>query len=197
MSYKVPNIPIFPELLGTEKRVQDLQQRIAELDWLEYSFGLCKRVTIEVGEEVEQAPVVYVGIRADSLDVRAWPSDVYKSYAFWDLMDASEFLYFDNVTARRRYPKIQQPVALIICLDNKQISQEQDYNVTHSICRNELLEKINFFSLPSGGIFEITGTIENLPEDIFDGYDVKDELMEPHSMIRIEGVLTYTQDCTA
>ena len=59
MPYKIPKIPIFPELLGTEKRVQDLQQKIFELDWLEYSFGLAKRVTIERGEEIEQAPVVH------------------------------------------------------------------------------------------------------------------------------------------
>ncbi len=44
MPYKTPNIPTFPNLLGTEKRVQDLQLKIAELDWLEYSFGLAKRV---------------------------------------------------------------------------------------------------------------------------------------------------------
>ena len=196
MPYKIPNIPVFSELLGTEKRVQDLQQRIAELDWLEYSFGLCKRVTIEEGDDIVQRPVCYVGVNHDSLDMKKWPSDTWKAYAFWDLVDASEFLYFDNVNARRRYPKLQQPVALIVCLDNKKISHSQDYNVTHSICKNELLEKINFFSLPSGGVFEITSMIENIPEEVFSGYDVDDDLMEPESMIRIEGVLTYTQDCT-
>ena len=197
MGYKIPNIPVFPELLGTEKRIQDLQQRIGELDWLEYSFGLVKRITIETDEDVIQVPVAYIGAKQDSLDVKPWPNDSWKSYALWDLIEASEFLYFDNVTARRKYPKIQQPVALIVCLNNEHISHNQDYNVTHSICRNELYEKINFFSLPSGGIFEITNTIENLPVEVFDGYDVEDNLMEPNSMIRIEGVLTYTQDCTA
>jgi len=198
MTYKVPNVPIFEQLLGTEKRVQDMQQRIAELDWLEYSFGLCKRVTIEEGEDnVVQRPIVYVGTRADGLDMQMWPADVYKAYAFWDLIDPAEFLYFDNVNARRRYPKIQQPIALIVCLDNKKISQSQDYNVTHSICRNELIEKLNFFSISSGGVFEITAMVENLPEEVFSGYDVDDNLNEPYSMIRIEGVLTYTQDCTS
>lgn len=195
MPYKIPNIPIFPQLLGTEKRVQDLQQRIAELDWLEYSFGLAKRITIELGEDVEHAPVVYVGTKADSLDVRPWLSDAHKSYAFWDLIGIDEYNYGTNITGRRQYPKIIQPVALIVCLDNKQISQGQDYNITHSICKNELIAKLNFFSLPSKGIFNITGMIENLPVEVFDGYDVEDNLMEPRSMLRIEGVLTYTQDC--
>ena len=196
MGYKIPKIPIFPELLGTEKRVQDLQQRIAELDWLEYSFGLAKRVTQEVDDEVIQIPVVYTGIK-ESLDVKAWPSDTWKSYAFWDLMEQSEFDYSDNRAGRRKYPKIIQPVALIVCLNNKLISHSQDYNVTHSICKNELLEKLNFFSMPSKGVYEITGMTENNPLEVFDGYDVADELMEPHSMLRIEGLLTYTQDCTA
>ena len=195
MTYKTPNIPIFPQLLGAEKRVQNLQQRIGELDWLEYSFGLVKRVTIERGEEVEHAPVAYVGTKSDSLDVRPWPNDTWKSYAFWDIIERDEVDYFDNKTAHRRYPKVKQPVALIVCLDNEKISRSQDYNVTHSICRNELINQLNNFSLPSGGIYEITGRIDNLPLEVFDGYDVKDELMEPHSMIRIEGIITYTQDC--
>ena len=196
MAYKIPKIPIFEQLLGTEKRVQDLQQRIAELDWLEYSFGLAKRITIEVGEDVLQRPYVYAGVNRDSIDMKAWPDDVYKSYAFWDLLEPAEFLYFDNVTNRRKYPKIQQPIALIVVLDNEKISHDQDYNVTYSICKNELLEKLNFFSIPSGGVFQIVNMIENLPEEVFADYDVDDELMEPHAMIRIEGLLTYTQDCT-
>jgi hypothetical protein len=195
MPYKIPNIPTFPHLLGTEKRVQDLQLKIAELDWLEYSFGLAKRVTIQEDEEELQVPVVYTGVNKDVLDMRLWPSDTYKSYAFWDLMDISEFLYFDNVGGKRRNPKIQQPVALIVCLDNEKISSKQDYNVTHSICRNELIEKLNF-SNPSSGIFQITGIIENKPLDVFDGYDVADQLNEPYSMMRLEGIFTYTQECT-
>ena len=195
MPYKIPNIPIFPQLLGTEKRCQELQQKIGELDWLEYSFGLAKRVTIEDNDETIQAPIVYVGIKADPLDMRMWPDDSWDSYAFWDLMEQSEFIYGGNRSGKRRYPKIAQPVALIVCLNNKAISQEQDYNVTHSICKNELIEKINFSNI-SGGWFEITGILENIPLSVFADYDVDDNLMEPNSMLRIEGVLTYTQDCT-
>ena len=194
MPYKIPNIPIFPELLGMEKRIQDLQQKIAELDWLEYSFGLAKRVTVEREEEAESVPVVYTGVKSDSIDVRMWPSDVFKAYAFWDLVDPAEFLYFDNANARRRFPKIEQPVALIVCLDNQKISHDQDYNVTHSICKNELIQKLN--GSPASGIFQISAITENLPVEVFAGYDVDDNLMEPQSCIRIEGILTYTQDCT-
>ena len=195
MPYKIPNIPIFANLLGTEKRVQELQQRIAELDWLEYSFGLCKRVTLEQNDDTDQAPVVYVGANEDSLDVRPWPNDTWKSYAFWDLMEASEFDYFDNTNAHRRYPKVRQPVALIVVLNNKLIS-DIDYNVTHSICRNELINKLNNSRIPGGGIYEITNIIENLPLEVFDGFDVGDNLMEPRSMLRVEGLLTYTTDCS-
>ncbi len=195
MPYKVPKIPIFSQLLGTEKRVQQLQQKIAELDWLEYSFGLAKRVTIPSEDEEEQAPVVYVGTRADSLDVRPWPSDVLQSYAFWDLVDPAEFDYGTNETGKRQYPQVIQNVALIVVLDNKKISQEQDYNITHSVCKNELIEKLNFANIYKGN-FNLGVITENLPVEVFDGYDVKDNLMEPHSMIRIEMELNYLQDCT-
>jgi len=195
MPYKTPRIQIFPNLLGTEKRVQDLQIKISELDWLEYSFGLAKRVTIMSNEDTLQTPVVYVGVNQDPIPMPMWPDDSWHSYAFWDLMDRSEFLYFDNVGGHRRHPKIQQPVALIVCLNNKLISNHQDHNLTHSICKNELIEKLNTSNM-SNGIFQITGVLENLPTEVFDGYDVEDQLMEPNSMIRIEGMLTYTQDCT-
>ena len=195
MGYKVPKVPIFAQLLGTEKRCQQLQQKIAELDWLEYSFGLCKRVTIEVGEEVEQAPVVYVGTHADSLDMRPWPSDEWNSYAFWDIVEPSEFDYGTNEAGKRQYPQVFQTVALIVCLNNKQISEGQDYNITHSICRNELIQKLNFANIYKGN-FNITTITENKPVEVFDGYDVGDELMEPRSMLRIEMELNYLQDCT-
>lgn len=194
MPYKKPKIPIFPQLLGVERRVQDLQIKIAELDWLECSFGLAKRVTIERGEEAEQAPVVYEGLKRDPLDVRMWPNDTYKAYTFWSLVEAAEFLYFDSVTAKLRYPKIQQQVALIVCLDNEKISHNQDYNITHSICKNEIISKLNSVNM-SSGIFQITSLIENLPVEVFADYDVDDNLMEPQSCFRIEGLMTFTQDC--
>ncbi len=192
--YKIPKIPIFPELLGAEKRIQTLQQKIAELDWLEFSFGLAKRLNTS-DEDPQAYPGVYTGVRSDSLDMRMWPADIYKAYAFWDLTDTDEFEYFDNRGGRHRFPKILQPVALIVCLDNKKISQEQDYNVTFSICKNELINKLNRSGLP-GGTFEITGIIENKPVDVFLDYDVSDDLMDPDACLRIDGLITYTQDCT-
>jgi hypothetical protein len=194
MPYKIPKIPIFPELVGTERRVQDLQIKIAELDWLESSFGLAKRVTIERGEELEQKPTVYEGAKRDSIDVSMWPNDAIKSYSFWDLIDPDEYLYFENNNIRRSYPTVVAPVALIVCLDNKRISQNQDYNVTHSICKNELIQKLNTVN-GFGGTYRIAAINQNKPIEVFDGYDVDDNLMEPQSCIRIEGTITYTMDC--
>lgn len=191
MPYKIPKIPIFSTLLGIDKLIQDLQLNISELDWLEYSFGLSKTVNLGVEDE-DMAPVVYTGTRSDALDVRPWPDDVYRSYAFWTLTDASEFMYFDNVNAARRYPKIQQPVALIVCLDNSKISNGQDFNVTHCLCREELINKLNTKNM-SKGIFQIVSVSENTMS-VFDGYDVK-ELRDPYSWIRVEGLITYTKDC--
>ena len=192
MAYKVPKIPVFSSLVGIEKRVQDLQQNISELDWLEYSFGLSKRVDIGADDE-DLAPVVYTGVNSDSLDMRMWPDDVYKSYAFWSLIEADEFDYVGNETGANRYPKIRQPVALIVCLDNSKISTNQDYNITHSICREELIDKLNTKNM-SSGIFTVTSVLQNVPE-VFGDYEIKD-LREPWSTLRIEGVITYTKDCT-
>jgi len=192
MPYKTPKIPLFPELKGIEKRVQDLQQNIAELDWLEYSFGLAKTVDLGVEEE-DLAPVVYTGVRSDPLDMRPWPDDVYRSYAFWLLTDPSEFLYFDNVGSLNRYPKVQQPVALVVCLDNEKISPGQDRNITHSLCREELVNKLNNKNM-SNGIFQIASMLQNTPA-VFADYEVK-ELREPHSWLRLEGLITFRHECT-
>lgn len=195
MPYKVPNIPIFPELLGTEKRCQQLQQKIAGLDWLEYSFGLAKRLTKEEGEDVEIYPAVYVGTRIDSMDMRPWPSDTWKSYAFWDIVTPAEFDHGSNEAGKRKWPQVIQTVALIVCLDNKKISQEQNNNITHSLCKNELINKLNFANIFKGNV-KLGILTENIPPDVFAGYDVRDNLMEPRSMLRIEIELNYLQDCT-
>ena len=193
MAYKIPKIPILTEMVGVEKRVQDLQQNISELDWLEYSFGLAKGVNIGNEEDENIAPMVYTGVNSDSLDVRMWPDDTYKSYAFWVLTEANEFLYYDNVNAARRSPKMQQPIALIVCLDNKKISHDQDHTVTHSVCREELIDKLNNKNI-SNGIFQITAVIQNVAE-VFGDFETK-PLQEPYSCFRVEGLLTYTKDCT-
>ena len=192
MPYKIPKIPIFDSLVGIEKRVQGLQQNIAELDWLEYSFGLSKRVELGAGDDLHEAPVIYTGVHSDPLSMMMWPNDVYKAYAFWELLEADEFQYFDNVSAMRRFPKVVQPLALIVCLDNDKISPGQDRNVTHSICRMELINKLNSKNTTSG-IFTIASVLQNT-DGVFDGYDMR-PLTEPYSCLRIEGTLTYTQDC--
>lgn len=190
MPYKIPKIPIFDSLVGVEKRVQGLQQRIAELDWIEYSFGLTKRVELGADDDLYEAPVAYTG--HDPISMLMWPDDTWKSYAFWELIDASEFQYFDNVNAHRRYPKVVQPIALIVCLDNHKISARQDTNVTHSICKMELINKLNNSNTTSG-IFAIASVLQNVDE-VFGDYDVP-PLHEPYSCLRIEGTLTYTHDC--
>jgi len=192
MPYKTPNIPVFENLIGIEKLIQDLQVIISELDWLDYSFGLAKAVNIGIEDE-DMAPVVYTGVTSDSMDVRPWPDDAYKSYSFWLLTEADEFMYYDNVNAHRRFPKIQQPVALIVCLDNSKISANQDFNITHCLCREELVDKLNTKNM-SKGIFQIASVLQNTPA-VFDGFDVT-ELREPYSWLRVEGLITYTKDCT-
>jgi len=188
MPYKIPKIPVL-DLTGVEKRVQDLQVMVASLDWLEYSFGLSRKVNLGTEDEII-APVVYTG--SDPLDVRIWPSDVYKAYSFWLLTEPSEFLYHDNVNARRRYPRIEQPLAVIVCIDLEKVSRGQAYPVTISNCKNEFINKVNNNNI-SNGLFQVASVTDDAVK-VFDEYDVT-ETREPHYCFRVEGLLTYTHDC--
>jgi len=191
MPYKTPRIPIWEDLKGVERRIQDLQLNIAELDWLEYPFGLAK--VLDIGNDEEDiAPIVYTGVRRDSLDMRPWPNDNFKAYAFWMLTEADEFEYNDNINGLRRFPKIKQPVTLIVCLNNEKISTQQDYNITHMLCREELLINLSTKNM-SSGIFQVVSVLQNVPE-VFDGFEVR-ALQEPYSCMRIDGVITYKADC--
>jgi hypothetical protein len=193
MRYKVPNIPIHSGLSGIDKRVQEIQIKMGEITWLQYSFGLCQAV-LKDDEGDEIAPVCFVSETSDPLDVRPWPDDSWNSYSFWDLIDPVEPDYGDNFSFRK-YPVLNYTVACIVVVHLDKVSG--DWKVGRSQVRHDLLE---FFhqDLRFSGTFQISGMWEKSIEEIFDGYDIVDPLLvlrDNTAAFRIEGLVTFKQDC--
>lgn len=190
MRYKVPNIPTFTGLTGIDKRIQDIQQQLT-FTWLEYSFGLCKRIVIN--DSI--VPVCFSNNKSDTIDMRPFPDDSWKSYAFWDQDDSNEFNYADNISGAKRYPSISYNVSCLFIIDLNKASTK-NYKVAHSDIRQDI---INFFNqLRFAGNFAISSMNEKNITDIFKGYTIENPeivLKDNISCFRVNGVVTFKQDC--
>ena len=194
MSHKIPRIPTFTGLKGIDTRIQQLQTRLAsQISWLQYSFGLCQPVLKQVGEDEIIIPVCHVDNTTDAYDMRPWLDDSHNSYSFWDMIDMNPD-YVENYSYRR-YPALHYSVACIIIVNLDSIGS--DYKDNRSQVRQDIL---NFFhnNIRLYGMFEMTAMIERDIELIFDGYDIEDPLIllrDNTAAFRVEGVVTFKQDC--
>ena len=191
--YKIPNIPTFTGLEGIDLRVQQIQLLLGDESWVQYSFGMCQPIMVQVGEEIETVPACYVADHADPYDMRVFLDDAHNSYVFWDLMD-SGIDYGENLGARR-FPALTYDVACILVINLDSINS--DSKIARSTVRQDIL---TFFhqSIRFQGIFQMTNMIDKDIEAIFDGYDIPDPsiiLRDNIAAFRIEGTITFKQDC--
>ena len=194
MQYKVPRIPSFTGLEGIDLRVQQIQEKLdSELSFLQYSFGACNYELKQVGEDIETIPVCYVDNHSDPLDMRPFLDDAHNSYCFWDVGEP-EIDYFGNLSPRA-FPTFQYPVACIFVVNLDSVNA--DSKVAKSLVRQNIL---NFFgaSLRFKGNFQIAGMIDNDIESIYEGFDIADPLLvlrDNVAAFRVEGLITFKQDC--
>ena len=113
MPYKIPRIPTFSGLKGIDKRIQEIQLKMADISWLQYSFGLCDKV---LSDKDEIIPVCRIDDTSDPLDMRPWLDDSHESYSFWDLTELAEVNYSDNLSVRR-FPALTYSVACIVVVN--------------------------------------------------------------------------------
>ena len=193
MQYKVPRIPTFTGLEGIDLRVQQIQIKLASESWLQYSFGLCDRVLEQKGEEIESIPVCHIDDHSDPLDMRPFLDDAHNSYCFWDMVGETTD-YGDNLGARR-FPALTYDVACIFVVNLASINV--DSKIARSTVRQDILTFFNQ-TIRFNGIFQMTNIEERDIELIFDGYDIYDPqliLRDSVGAFRIDGTITFKQDC--
>jgi len=197
MPYKKPKIPTF-DLRGIDAKIQDLQAIVANLAWLDYSFGVCEHAKRQENEEMITYPAQWINNRTDYIDLRPFPADIY-NYAFWNYADPAEVQYNNDQLqySKRQYAHYQYDVACIFVTDMSRVDNANTYNETKSRMRQDIVNILETNLVDIGFHFWITEIIEKDIQQIFDPFviDKPDEWKYPYQAFRINANILFKREC--
>jgi hypothetical protein len=195
-SFKNPLVPLLENPVNLERPIQALQVALAELSWLEKSFGRAwTAVKSSEGflgmKRVLAYPQVWQGPGKDLLEVL--PNDNVKSQSFFKVEDPIETLEY----VMDGFSIMKAPVSLVVWFNLQRIDSTVTYNFTEQL-KADVQRKITTALLAETGSVEILKIWEGAA-NVFKGYDIsllKDqELVYPFGGFRFELAITYQEDC--
>lgn len=162
---------------------------IENIGWLDHAFGRAQRLVTKKDYRDHYYPGVYIG-HGEYLNVLPGQGLGNRTYFTVDDPQSVEF----NV---RRYNAIRSPFSLVLWYDLRSIYPSTKERNTEEIKR-QLLRVLSNVVLPSGSRIEVTRIYEQA-ENIFKGFSLKEVdtqfLMQPFGGLRIEGTITYREEC--
>jgi len=191
MSYSTP-IASITGLKGIDKKLQDIASHMTELTWLSYAFGLANRdVSFRDGKEFV-IPTCYQDINSkDALSVM--PSDLYPAFSFWTKEPEAEF---DENSARIMYQ-----VSCIFFCDLKHIAPTNNYKLTKSKIREDILRFFRVHENAGFGQLTITSLIDDDIAQIYKGFTLSQldnkYRMLPKYAIRVNFDFSFLHECEA
>lgn len=167
--------------------IQD--ELIAKIGWLNYAFGRSQRLVTKQDRKEYYYPAVYIG-RNEYRNVL--PGQ--------DLGNRSFFIVGDPQTIDfipRNYNTISSPVAVVFWYDLTSIFPKTKDRNTEEIKR-QILRVLTDMVFPEGSRLTLQKIYEQA-ENIYKEYSIREidtqYLMQPYAGIRLEGVLTYKEQC--
>ena len=163
MGFKCGNVPIVSNPTGIDKIVTDIQQALAQISWLEYSFGRAyRRKTTRSGEDYH-APFVYNKGR-EYIDVD--PQDDVKAFSFIEVNESKDI---SNYTPINKSWNQSQEVDVIVFANLELID-----NTIDGIFTEKLIDEVNFILNSVSSIYRINSVEEGL-DNAYSKYDYKDD----------------------
>lgn len=157
--------------------------------WLDHAFGRAQRLVTKKDGRDYYYPAVYIG-KEDYLNVL--PEQVLGNRTYFTIDDPQQVEFNP-----RRYNAIRSPFSLVLWYDLRSIFKTSKERNTEEI-KSQIMRVLSGVVLPSGSRIEITRIYEQA-ENIFKGFSLKEVdtqfLMYPFAGLRIEGTLTYREDC--
>ena len=186
---KNPSVVTIPDPTGLDLAIYYLQTRIAQLEWLQKSFGRAFTMPVRVREEKRLEPMVYQG---GGEYYNVMPNDALRSYSFWRVRGkrgVNEWVPLNN----HGNFFLSDTVDLIVWCDLKAVDPSKDYNF------KEVLIRDVFRYLDDLNNVVVTGVFDDKVEDIFSGYTLqpnhRDMLMFPYTAFRVEMTVSYGVEC--
>lgn len=195
-NFKNPLVPLIAEPVNIDRPIQEMQQALAGLGWLEKSFGRSfqsyETVTGPLGKKTNVYPEVWQGLGEDLLNVL--PNDNLKSQSFFRVHEPQECIDY----VADGYSMMQAVVSIIFWFNLKEIDPSIDYRYIEILKAQAQRVLTNMLFSPDSSIKILR--IWETPEKVFEGYsmdNVRDqELVHPFGGFRFETELTYREDCS-
>lgn len=192
-SFKNPLVPLIANPVNIDRPIQDLQQQLATLGWLERSFGRAyeSRVSNPASNKISVYPQVWQGLGMDLLNVM--PNDNLSSQSFFKVEDPIEVERYErdgNSFMRAR-------VSIIFWYNLKRIDNTIDYSYGELLkgSAQRIITNAQFQDYAGIEIVKVWETAKN----VFAGYSIDEvaqqELIYPYGGFRFECLMRYTEDC--
>lgn len=193
--FKNPLTPQIAEPVNIDRPIQEMQLALAQLGWLEKSFGRAynsyKTVTGPLGQTTKAYPEVWQGLGLDLLEVL--PNDNLKSQSFFRVHEPQEVIDY----VMDGYSVMRATVSIIFWFNLKEIDPTIDYRYIELLKAQVQRVLTTMLFSPDSSIK--VARIWDSAERVFEGYDMSNvrdqELVHPCGGFRFEIELTYREDC--
>lgn len=200
-SFKNPLVPLIADPVGIDIPIQELQQTIANVGWVEKSFGRSwlsyskdSKGQVKYYPEVWQGKENVAGKDKDLLNVL--PNDNLRSYSFFKVDDP---IVTDSDYSANLYNNKSATISIIFWFNLLEINKTLDYRFTELLKTTiEAAIRYHTFSPKSQGRIKILRSWEEAA-NVFKGYTInvaeQQELVHPWGGFRLECVLTWRENC--
>lgn len=186
-SFKCNNVPLIVDPQGVDVYVQALQEKVAEIDWIEFSFGkaFTRKKMDEDGRTIRN-PYVYDEKREYLLIT---PCDDVSAFSFVEIDTQEDY---SNYSSFNPSWNVSQDMSLVVFANLKRIDNE-DYIFTERL-KEEVLDKIRTL----GWIGSINSTVRGL-EDTWTNYTYTDYnpkyFNENFSTFKVNLTAVFSREC--
>jgi len=185
--FKCNNVPLIENPTGIDRVVQDLQESVANISWIEYSFGksFTRKKMLEDGR-VSRLPYVYDEKREY---LKVTPDDTVTAFSFVEV-DTQET--YTNYSTFNPSWNIEQDMSLVVFANLQKIDDE-DYIFTERL-KEEVLDVVRRL----GWVLNINSTTKGL-EDTWTNYtytEFKEKYFnENFSTFKVNLTAKFSRDC--
>lgn len=162
---------------------------ISEIGWLDHAFGRAHTLVTKQEQNIYTFPAIYIG---DNEYLNVLPGQEVGNRIFFVVGDPQTLNF-----KPRRYNVINSPISLICWYDLSRIYADSSERNTEEIKR-QILRFLTNLIMPNATRLTVEEIYEKA-ENIFRGYSIREidtqYLMQPFAGIRIDGTLTYREDC--
>ncbi len=184
MPFKCKNVPVLSNPTGIDKIVVRIQEALAQIDWMEYSFGRAYRRKETRINESYYAPFVYSAQR-EYLNVE--PQDDIKAYCFTEVSNSRSVREYDPL---RKDWFQDQNISVVVFANLELIDNTDD-----SIFTEKLIEEVAYM-LNSVSQIATIDSIEEGIENAFSDYDYNNEWIKlNYGAFKINCTVSALNDC--